>query len=87
MKSKFQELTDSQWEVIEKILDDQRKRKHPLRVILNAVFFVNNTGVQWRDLDSKYPPRETVFYHFTQFKACGIWEGILDSMVVIKRKS
>ena len=54
MKSKCQEFADSQWEVIEKILDDQRK--HPLRVILKAIFFVNNTGVQWRNLDSKYRP-------------------------------
>ena len=87
MKSKFQEFTDSQWEVIEKILDDQRKRKHPLRVILNAIFFVNNTGVQWRNLDSKYPPWETVFYHFTQLKVRGVWEEILDSVVVMERKA
>lgn len=62
MKIKFQEFTDSQWQVIEKILNDQRKRKHSLRTIINAIFSINNTGVQWRNLDSKYPPWETVFY-------------------------
>ena len=82
MKNKFQEFTDSQWQVIEKILNDQRKRKHSLRTIINAIFFINNTGVQWRNLDSKYPPWETVFYHFTQLKARGIWEEILDSLVI-----
>jgi putative transposase len=61
MKNKFQEFTDSQWQVIEKILNDQRKRKHSLRTIINAIFFINNTGVQWRNLDSKYPPWETIF--------------------------
>lgn len=86
MKKKFQEFTDSQWQVIEKILNDQRKRKHSLRTIINAIFFINNTGVQWRNLDSKYPPWETVFYHFTQLKACGIWEEILDSLVIMERK-
>jgi hypothetical protein len=35
---KFQEFTDSQWQVIEKILNVQRKRKHSLRTIINAVF-------------------------------------------------
>ena len=28
-----------------------------------------------------------MFYHFTQFKVCGIWGEILDSIVVMKRKS
>jgi len=37
-------------------------------------------------LDSKYPPWETIFYHFTQFKVRGVWEEILDSLVVLERK-
>jgi transposase len=49
-------LTDSQWEVIEKIIDDQCKRWHPLREIVNAILSINRTEAQWRDLDSKYPP-------------------------------
>ena len=91
MKNKFQEFTDSQWQVIEKILNDQRKRKHSLRTIINAIFFINNTGVQWRNLDSKYPPWKTIFYYraafrFTQLKVRGVWEEILDSLVVLERK-
>jgi putative transposase len=91
MKIKFQEFTDSQWQVIEKILNDQRKRKHSLRTIINAIFSINNTGVQFgspkrSNLDSKYPPWETVFYHFTQLKLRGVWENILDSVVIMERK-
>jgi putative transposase len=37
-------------------------------------------------LDSKYPPWETVFYHFTELKARGIWDEILDSLVIMERK-
>ena len=37
-------------------------------------------------LDSKYPPWQTVFYHFTQFKQRGIWGNILDSVVLNERK-
>ncbi|MFN3589991.1 MAG: transposase [Spirosomataceae bacterium] len=50
---------DSQWQFIDNIIDDQRKRKHSLRVIINAIFSLNNTGSQWRNLDSKYPPWQT----------------------------
>ena len=62
MQTSFSEFTDSQWQVIDKIIADQRKRKHSLRTIINAIFSLNNTGSQWRNLDSKYPPRQTVFY-------------------------
>ena len=86
MQTSFSEFTDSQWQVIDNIIDDQRKRKHSLRVIVNAIFSINNTGSQWRNLDSKYPPWQTVFYHFTQFKQRGIWENILDNVVVNERK-
>ena len=91
MQTSFSEFTDSQWQFIDKIVDDQRKRKHSLRTILNAIFSINNTGSQWRNLDSKYPPWQTVFYYraalrFTRFKQRGIWENILDSVVLNERK-
>ena len=86
MKTNFSEFTDSQWQVIEKIINSKRKRKHSLRTIINAIFWINSTGCQWRNLDSKYPPWETVFYHFSQFKFKGIWEQILDELVIEERK-
>ncbi len=86
MKTNFSEFTDSQWQVIEKIINSKRKRKHSLRTIINAIFWINSTGCQWRNLDSKYPPWETVFYHFSQFKFKGIWEQILDALVIEERK-
>ena len=86
MKTNFSEFTDSQWQVIEKIIDCKRKRRHSLRMILNAIFWINNTGSQWRNLDSKYPPWQTVFYHFTQFKSLKIWQKILDFLVILERE-
>ncbi len=62
MNETVRELTDSQWEVIEKIIDDQRKRWHSLREIVNAIFSINRTGAQWRELDTKYPPWQSVYY-------------------------
>lgn len=89
MNESFQELTDSQWQIVEKILDDQRKRWHSLRTICNAILWVNRTGVQWRELeklDQVYPPWQTVYYHFRQFKLRGVWEELLDSLLVKERK-
>lgn len=85
MNESFQELTDSQWQIVEKIIDDQRQRWHPLRTMVNAILYINRTGIQWRELDSKYPPWQSVYYHFRQFKLRGIWEQLLDSLVVKER--
>jgi putative transposase len=85
----FHKLTDSQWQIIEKILDNNRKRWHSLRTIFNAILWINRTGAQWRELDklaTSYPPWQTVYYHFRQFKLRGVWEELLDSLVVKERQ-
>lgn len=86
MITKFHEFTDYQWVIFGKLLVIQEKRKHFLRTILNAIFWINNTGCQWRNLDSKYPSWQTVFYHFTRFQRLGIWEQFQDSLVISERE-
>lgn len=86
MRVKFTPLTDSQWQYIENKIGKRRKSKHNLRTIINAIFWLNYTGVQWRELDSSYPQWQTVYYHFRQFKLCGIWEQIMDCLVISERE-
>lgn len=71
-----------------KVLDDHRKRWHPLRTVINAILWLNYTGLQWRELDKRKhtPPWQTVYYHFRQLKLKGVWEQLLDSLVVAERK-
>ncbi len=57
-----------------------------MRTIVNAIFWINNTGSQWRNMESKYPPWQTVYYHFRQFKLRGIWEDLLDRLAIEERK-
>lgn len=86
MKENFSEMTDSCWQFVEKIIDTKRDRQHSLRTIVNAIFWINNTGTQWRNMESKYPPWQTVYYHFRQFKLRGIWEELLDYLAIEERK-
>lgn len=40
-------LTDKQWQVIKNIVETQeRKRKHPLREMINAITHITKTGWQ-----------------------------------------
>ena len=57
-----------------------------MRFYLSIILAFSSDRRCGRNLDSKYPPWETVFYHFTQFKVRGIWEEILDCVTEMERK-
>jgi len=68
-------LTDKQWQVIENILENQkRKRKHSLREIFNAIMYLLNTGCQWRMLPIDFPKWELVYYYYGRWKEDGTFE-------------
>lgn len=86
MQTKFTDLTDCQWEVIEKMLKDHRPRQHSLRTIINAILWLSRTGSQWRNLESKYPPWQSVYYYFRLWQHNGVWDRLLASLVRQERK-
>ena len=47
-------LTDSQYEFIKGVLNDQRKRKYELRSIIDAIFYISKGGIQWRLLPGNF---------------------------------
>lgn len=69
-------LTDSEWEVITSIHSDNRQRRHELRSIWNAIFYLVKTGCQWRMLPSEFPPWQTVYYYYRQWRDRGIIEEV-----------
>lgn len=79
------DLTDSQWQVIEKILGDYRKRKWDLRLVTNAVFYLVKTGIQWRYLPSDYPPWQTVYYYYRKWRDLEVWDSIHEHLYVETR--
>lgn len=72
-------LTDKQWQFIEKIINPQgRKRKNSLRGIIDAIFYTLKTGCQWRMLPKNYAPWQSVYYYFCKWKNEGVIEELLD---------
>ena len=68
MKTYPSDLIDSQWQVIENIVDpNQRKRKYSLRNIMNALLYIAKSGIQWRMLPKDYAPWESVYYYFRSY--------------------
>lgn len=81
----FTELTNSQWEIIKDLIDNGRKRKYCLRIIINAILKITRTGVQWRNLDEKYPPWHSVYYYFRKWQKDGTWNIVLAYLVQKER--
>lgn len=88
MKTYPTNLTDNQWQVIEKIINAQeRKRKHSLRGIMDAILYIIRTGCQWRMLPKDFAPWQTVYYYFRKWKFEGVIEDIMDTQYALSRKA
>jgi putative transposase len=49
---------------------------HPLREILNGIFYVLRSGCSWRMLPKDLPRWQTVYHYFRRWKLDGTWERI-----------
>ncbi|GAB2888087.1 IS5-like element ISSco3 family transposase [Streptomyces mayteni] len=61
-----------------------RPPEHDLREIMNAILYVDRTGVQWRYLPHDFPPWETVYGYFARWEKGGVFaqlSGLLRGLV------
>ena len=80
------DLTDSQWKVIEKIIDTRRKRKICLKTVFSACLWLTRTGCQWRNLSQTYYPAwQTVAYYFYKWQKDGLWQQCLEGLITQER--
>ncbi len=65
MKTYPTDLSDNQWQFIKKTLQlDERKRKHDLRFIWDAIHYLVKTGCQWQMLPSGFAKWQLVYYYY-----------------------
>ncbi len=75
------DLKETQWQYMEKILLMQaRKRKHNLKEIWNAIFYVVKTGCQWRMLPADYPNWQLVYYYFRKWSSLQEFDTMLGHL-------
>jgi putative transposase len=53
-----------------------RPRVHPLREILDAIFYMLRSGCAWRLLPHDFPPWKTVHHYFRTWRIDGTWERL-----------
>ena len=79
------DLTDSEWEHLEKLLPQRRdqrgaKARHDVRELLNAIFYVTRNGIVWAALPHDFPPYKTVYDYYRKLSRRGVWEHVLDAL-------
>lgn len=57
-------------------LDIGRPPEHGLRILLDAILYVNRTGIPWRYLPHDYPPWPTVYAYFARWQAEGVFDHL-----------
>ena len=74
------DLSDKEWELLVPFipapLPGGRPAKWERREIVNAILYVLRTGCQWHLLPHDFPPYQTVFYYFRQWRRSGVSERL-----------
>ena len=55
-----------------------RPRTTCLRRVVDAIFYLLQTGCQWRMLPRDFPPRSTVYGYFRAWIVAGVWAHVHD---------
>ena len=80
------DLTDGQWQVIAPYLPAEvpgrrgRPRIWPLRVIVEAILYLDRTGCPWRYLPDSFPPWPTVYGYFAAWRDDGTLAAVHDAL-------
>lgn len=77
------DLTDDQWQLLAPLFEasnTEPARKYPVRIVLNAVFYVNRTGCQWNFLPPDFPPWPVVYNQFRRWQKNGTWDRVHDTL-------
>jgi putative transposase len=74
------DLSDAEWELIAPHIPDAepggRPRAVDMREVLNAIFYVLKSGIQWDMLPHDLPPKGTAFHYYNNWRKDGTWQGL-----------
>jgi transposase len=81
------DVSDARWALIEPVFTAWRARRigpgtaarvHNLREIVNAILYVNRTGIPWEYLPHNFPPYKTVYDYYAKWEADGTTQQVHD---------
>ncbi|GGZ25332.1 hypothetical protein GCM10010300_80990 [Streptomyces olivaceoviridis] len=81
------DVSDARWALIEPVFSAWRARRtgpgtaarvHDLREIVNAILYVNRTGIPWEYPPHDFPPYKTVYDYYAKWEADGTTQQVHD---------
>ena len=81
------DLTDEQWRRLQPFLEQRhargwgRPRTVATREVVNAIGYLNKTGLQWRSLPHDFPAWPVVYYYFSKWQKTGVWAEVNPARV------
>jgi transposase len=77
-------VTDAEWEKLEPLMPPRKKRGRPrkteLRAVIDAIFYLLQSGCQWDMLPKGFPPWQTVYGYCALWQADGTWARLHDAL-------
>ena len=76
------DITDEEWGILKEALEEiepyttGRPREVDLREVLNAIYYINKTGCQWRYLPKDFPSYLLVSYYYQKWVYNKTWEKL-----------
>jgi transposase len=85
------DTTDEEWSLIEPHLPPPalcgRKRETNMREVVNSIFYIAQSGCQWRLLPKDFPPYTTVQRYFYAWRDSGVWQSINHVLLMEVREA
>ena len=77
------DLTDKEWKILSEYIPGSevsmkggRPRKTIIREVINAIFYLLQSGCAWRLLPHDFPNWRTVYGYFSKWKNDKVWKNI-----------
>jgi putative transposase len=78
------DLTDEQWNLINDLIPPEkpggRHRELNMREVINAILYVDVSGIQWRLVPHDFPNWSSVYGYFWRWRNTGVWQRIHDTL-------
>jgi putative transposase len=79
-------LTEAEFEQIKPCLKIKRQSKWKRLNIVNAILYICDGGIKWRNLPHDFVvPWQTVYWYFRKWGQEGIWQAVNEQLVMLRR--
>ena len=74
-------LTDQEWAILAPLLPQKKRTRPPIwskKQIMDGILYQLKNGCNWCDLPKDLPPYSTVFWHYKQWRAEGVFTQVMS---------